>query len=533
MPAGWRDWARRLLVCNPFFLCSAALLLFGVNRLSNEEKLFSDEIHNLVFNFSALQFYEILVVLTALVLARRRIWYDSALLVVLENGLALVPFMLISQATLQGEAARDGLRLAWTLSLAGGLVAICRSAAIRKWYPQFNLPSRVQLLGLILLAGNVALPLIFRPRMELDVADWQEENLILWYVVLPLVALTGNLLPRPVRYGGVNPERPWLPIFIYGLWTSGSAVHVWCVAHICNLPLEGRHLAPLACAIAWTLWNRLSDFVPSPSSRWQRAMLLLTFLAPLPAFGQGPIFPALVTLNLLAYFCLWLRRFDNWQLRTMVKHLAIASIPMLLAGMPANWGASFILEFTRPRGIAVGLASLALLHAVRSPRPDLGLAGALGLGLLATLTIPVVNRGLYVLPQLALVFLLLHSLRWRDGEHAIARPLRWLAAMAWSLDSCLWTRNLGAEEIALAGAAAILVIGGWLLAWWLRARRGSIALPVAAALTLASGPGNWLLRQGSEGVLALAGSLALFSVGIVIAWTRHRWEAKSLPPGKL
>jgi hypothetical protein len=30
----WRHWARRLLVCNPFFLCSAALLLFGVNRLS-------------------------------------------------------------------------------------------------------------------------------------------------------------------------------------------------------------------------------------------------------------------------------------------------------------------------------------------------------------------------------------------------------------------------------------------------------------------------------------------------------------------
>src|SRR5262245_14668706 len=173
---GWRDWARRLLVCNPFFLCSAALLLFGVNRLSSDEKLFFDEVHNLVFNFSALQFYEVLVVLTALVLARRRIWYDSALLVVLENGLALVPFMLISQATLQGEAARDGLRLAWMLSLAGGVVAICRSAAIRRWYPQFNLPLRAQVLGLAILAGNVALPLVFRPRMEVDVADWQEEN---------------------------------------------------------------------------------------------------------------------------------------------------------------------------------------------------------------------------------------------------------------------------------------------------------------------------------------------------------------------
>jgi len=53
-PSNWRDWARRLLVCNPFFLCSAALLLFGINRLSGEDKLFRDEIQSLLFNFSAL-----------------------------------------------------------------------------------------------------------------------------------------------------------------------------------------------------------------------------------------------------------------------------------------------------------------------------------------------------------------------------------------------------------------------------------------------------------------------------------------------
>ena len=94
----WRYWARRLLVCNPFFLCSAALLLFGVNRLSIDPGFLTDETHNLLFNFFALQCYEGLVVVTAVVLARRRIWYDSALLVVLDSGLVLVPFMLISQA---------------------------------------------------------------------------------------------------------------------------------------------------------------------------------------------------------------------------------------------------------------------------------------------------------------------------------------------------------------------------------------------------------------------------------------------------
>ena len=92
----WRYWARRLWVCNPFFLCSAALLLFGVNRLSVDPNFLNDVTQNLLFNFFALQFYEVLVVATAVVLAHRKVWYDSALLVVLDNGLALVPFMLIS-----------------------------------------------------------------------------------------------------------------------------------------------------------------------------------------------------------------------------------------------------------------------------------------------------------------------------------------------------------------------------------------------------------------------------------------------------
>ena len=43
----WRYWARRLLVCNPFFLCSAALLLFGVNRLSLDPNFLGDDRANL------------------------------------------------------------------------------------------------------------------------------------------------------------------------------------------------------------------------------------------------------------------------------------------------------------------------------------------------------------------------------------------------------------------------------------------------------------------------------------------------------
>lgn len=526
-PVDWQYWAKRLLICNPFFLCSAALLLFGVDRLSSDEKLFGDEVRNLWFNFGALQFYEVLVVLTAVVLARRKVWYDSSLLVVLEQGLALVPFMLISQATMQGVEAGEGLSLAWTLSLMGGAVALARYGAVRRWFPQFNLPPRALLLGALILAGNVALPLVFRPRMEKDVADWQEENLILWYVILPLLAAGGNLLRRPGRYGGMNAERHWLPLFIYGLWLAGSAVHVWCVAHICDMRLEPRHLAPLACVVAWTLWNRLSDFLPSPSLNWRRAMLALTFVAPLPAFNESHLFTLLAGVTALAYAVLWLRTADTWPLRSFVKHLALASLALVVAGMPEDWGRMVLPVFSRTRCIVLAWSFFVVLHAVRSRRPQMGMAGALALGTGLILNAGLLSLSLHAIVQASLVFALLHSVRWPDDTHSGSRALRWFTATLWALDAWTWTRELRWDGILFLVVAALLVLAGWLAAWWLRGERSSLALPVAAMAVLCSGPGNWLARHGSEGVIALLGSLTLFAIGIVVAWTRHRWEDDS------
>src|SRR5262245_32715339 len=89
--------AKRFLWCNPFYLASAALLLYGISRLVESPDL-SDETTQMFFNFGSLQLYETLLVGTAIVLARRRVWYDSTLLVVLDSIFLLVPFILVSQA---------------------------------------------------------------------------------------------------------------------------------------------------------------------------------------------------------------------------------------------------------------------------------------------------------------------------------------------------------------------------------------------------------------------------------------------------
>lgn len=70
-------WVGKFLARNPFYLISAALLLFGINRLSVDPSFLGSEEPKLAFNFAALQLYEILLVFVGVVLSLRRVWYDS------------------------------------------------------------------------------------------------------------------------------------------------------------------------------------------------------------------------------------------------------------------------------------------------------------------------------------------------------------------------------------------------------------------------------------------------------------------------
>jgi hypothetical protein len=526
---GWRYWLRRLLVCNPFFLCSAALLLWGVNRLSTDPGFPGDETQNLLFNFFALEGYELMVVFTAIVLARRKVWYDSALLSVLENGLVVVPFMLISQASLIGGP------LATSLTLAGGALAVSRFAGVRRWYPQFNLPPQALGLGTLLLAANVVLPRIFRPWIELDVADWQHPNQLAWWVALPLLAAGANLLPRPLRYGGLNPERHWLPLFCYGLWLVGSAVHVWCLQHICALPFEFSQLAPLIFVCAWTFRQRIGDCLPVVSAGWSKATLLFTAVTPLLAWESPWMFVALSGANVLAYVALSM--FGTESIRSLAQRLAVLSCALLLSGCPLEWGRMVFPAFSRLHAWLSGVALYTVLRALRSPRLEWGLAGGIWLGL-ATAAWARSANGLALGFQVSLVFALAHSLSWNDQHQRSAGILRKLLGGVWFLFCTLYAGKGTLTEVGIVGGAALFLLGAWCAFWWWRGERPPWVLPVCATLTLLAAPGPWLVRVASVGLVALIGSLLLFVLGSVVAWTKPRWihggepSPPSLPGGR-
>src|SRR6187549_3544167 len=73
-------WMKHLLARNPFYIISAALLLYSMRRLSFDSRILPSELSQLLFNLSSFQIYELLLAVTAIFLARRAIWYDSGLL---------------------------------------------------------------------------------------------------------------------------------------------------------------------------------------------------------------------------------------------------------------------------------------------------------------------------------------------------------------------------------------------------------------------------------------------------------------------
>src|SRR5688572_31832143 len=103
VPSFWRT----LIRCNPFYLFSALLLLYGVYRASIDPAFLSTESRQVIFNFSSIELYGLMLVGTVTFLARRKIFYDATLLYFIENVLVLIPFILISQVV-RSEERRVG-----------------------------------------------------------------------------------------------------------------------------------------------------------------------------------------------------------------------------------------------------------------------------------------------------------------------------------------------------------------------------------------------------------------------------------------
>lgn len=520
-------WLKKFLFCNPFYLASAALLLFGLCRVSMDSNFLPEELSQLTFNFTSLQCYELLLVVTAMLLARRFIWYDAKLLVALENMLVLVPFMLISQAALIEQ------RALWIFCGAAALFAIARSSLAQRGVTALRFPPGLAVIGMGVLMVNTAWPVIYRHLHQSKVGTKIESGAAFglhqfsWLLLLPALIALANLLPRRLDDGKSPVQCRRFPVGLFTLWLCGTAVHLYSLGYVYDFDLRREWLAPSLWILAWTLHFRLPDYAESlpPFAR------KLTFILPLPvtlvaACDTGSnVFFALNLINLFLYA----RTVWNERGNRLAVHLTMLASAALVAAMPEPLFHYLTGWFNRTDLISLAFLTYVMAATFLTRNPKAAFAGCIA----AALAGGGLHQQLHFNPwhwaaQSGIAFFLLHSLRWRDYEHEGASFARILAAVGWVIHSVIWVRDDAAIWHPLAVSSAVLVGVG--LRGLVFQRWTPLVVPLSALLVAFTGPANFVITKlltAPAGVTAIFGSFLLFAIGTAVALTKHRWHKHS------
>jgi len=531
------DWVRHFFGANPFYLASVVLLLYGIYRITADDGFVLTEVRQLFFNFSALQCYELAAVALAVFLARRRVWYDSTLLALLENLVVIVPFILITQASLIDQG------WLWGFCAAGIGLAVMRLGALKRWLPELNLPWPLLGIGVLLLAVNAAWPIIYRELQEERMArtiTWGPAYLMnewSWLVILPALVAGAHLLPALRTHGALWPQRRWVPLAVLGMWLVASTVHLYALSYVYTFAMRPAHWAPVLVILAWTLCHRLPRWLERCPAGWQAFFMVNSFVWMFLALApkDSGVLLSLAVLNMGLYGVAVLRNVR----RLLAIQLGMASALTALAVASRHFEiAPLDLEFTRV-GWGGVLAVYVMAASFFSRRAAMGVLCAVGASVLTALVIRDSMVESRWMVHIALMGILLHSFRWDDIEHAFHSWFRWLAAMAWMSHSLVWAWNEG-PTLALAANGGAMILA-WLAVFGVRKVCPPPAIVLAGVTVMLSGPGEEMIawvRTAPVGALSIAGSFLLLALGTVAALTKGRWhrseppcEAGQSPPG--
>ena len=495
-----------------------------LSRVSIDAPLLNLELSRLWFSYSSVQLYELLLVATAIFLVRRNLRYDSSVLFGVENLLVFVPFILISQASFIDST------MSWVMSLAGAVLVAVRFRALRR--SVFDLPGRSFGAGAVLLALNVALPLIYRHFGEtkvgiLDSGPAYEMNESTWLLILPVALALLNLLPTVGTSKNFMSRERWLPVGLYALWLIATGVHVYCLDYIYQFELRPELFAPLAWVLAWSVCLQLTGHPAIWVNRLRHGLTIVPILTPLVAIsGVHHAYVMLATLNVVVCLSLCVMA----QNRRLAQHLLFTSALMLIIGLPHAWLQFVTPELSTSTCVVGGMVGYLLLLIARSHNPKLAVAGAFLIGW----TIPSLlqaDGAVSWAVQGSFVFLLLHSLRWSDADHKGAKLVRMLAGVLWVMISLLWMES-STGRFWMPVIPGLLVLAAYVVAQKLAGKWRHPAIPAAAILVTLSGPGiataNHLINLPA-GLLAVVGSFLLFGLGTAVALTRSHWHKPESP----
>lgn len=521
-----KRWLHYVLDGNPFYVISAVLLLYSMNRLSNGSGLFKSETSQLIFNFSSFQIYELLLVGTAVFLAGRHIWYDSGVLVCLESMFLFVPFILVSQALLINGAT------ATLLCLTGSGLALARMMAIRRKITGMNFSRRLLILGMILLVINLAMPVLVR-LLHKDVAmpEWflRKEwfTAMGWFLAAPLLIALGWILPLGMKRGETGVEkavfaRRWFPLFTYGFWVAGTLAHFYCIGYLYGFEWNYAFLAPAIWALGWILVWRRFELGIKAGSRWEDFFLGFPLVGTVwaVAFGDMPICLSLASLNALFFAKLAIAKRS-----VKIFHLFLCSAALAIGASPIEWHRALGIGGGQAQWMAGIMMGWLVLLTILTRNPKCTLLGTLAVvGLVLVLTSCRGNAVGVIALQTGMAFFLLHSLCWEEGSEETAR---WLMGSFWMLFSPFWIfqgrPSLLMSTFVIAGIVLLVcMVMRWITGNW---KPHAVLVSVSVVMTMVLG--QMLFEHAKtipEGMLILMGSFLFFGVGTVLALTKAHWH---------
>jgi hypothetical protein len=514
-----RDLLRQVLAGNPLYILSAGLMLFGIYLVSVDPALDRQELAQMVFNFSALQAYELLLVLTAVVLARRAVWYDSTLLVGLEWAFMFVPFILLVQASLLGQP------VARAVCAAGSALVIGRMWALRRYHRCLYLPPWLLVCGGVMLLANLFFPLHFRAVIELDNDAWGQASAGLWLLFMPALVALAFQLPAGCRRMSLAPRKTWLPLLLFGLWLVGTGVHLAAVDYVNSARFHAWQLVPGLYALAWVVWRRLDDFSATVSASVREGLLGVPVLVSLLALAYpgGFLLPVLCGANWLLLGRIS-RRHPEWR---VAPHLAVGSAVLLLAGLPVSWLPVSLGHLGGGGWAGVVCLGMGVGYLLGSARMAAGLGAAVLVWFIHLLLAGPQGQAGGAALNGALFVLVVHAFQWLDADPRV-RFWRPVVALAWGMHAVVWGAaglDPAFNWVVAASGLAVLSLG---ILWRLRLGRWVSRLELGVAVVVLYAPlltpGIVWLRGLPLGYLTVLAAFLMFGAGTGLALTKHRWN---------
>ena len=501
---------------NPFYPISAAFVLYGVSLLSLDATFLPNERENLIFTFSTLQFYELILVGTAVFLSFRKTYYDSMVLVSLENLFALVPFVFITHASV----------ISWKATCAfvviGALFVPIRFAFIRKSLPPSSFPPALIFVGLAVLMTNLALPLIYRIMLDDPYSDWGRVSSPLWNGVLPIVLSTLLIHPRkPFKLRPAH-ECNWLPDFFTLCWVSATAIHFTCIDWIDKEPFAYHKLVPALWILAWVIYFRADSYLPTATERVRKVLLAAPMIVPFLAITPTShlMFLTLVILNLAAFVVV--SRIRNHGILTC--YLILVSATQLIGATPLDWVPDSGVLVDRVSMILVAASLFLGVAAFISGRPDMGvlMGAASGAALAHHATTSV------IVLQLSFSLVLIQSLFWASSIPLGWKVTRSVIAALWMLHACIATFAHTRYSALIVASCAVVVIAIYAVLHLRTRNLICIAVPIVGLANLMLAPirhGYSFLADAPPGLVLLMGGFLAFIIGTWIAIAKGRDHA--------